>query len=24
VSIRAEHLGGRPVYLFDEQPTPRG
>jgi len=24
VCIRAEHLGGRPVYLFDEQPTPRG
>ena len=24
VSIRAEHLGGRPVYLFEEQPTPRG
>ena len=24
VAIRAEHLGGRPVYLFDEKPSPRG
>ena len=24
VCIRAEHLDGRPVYLFDEQPNPRG
>ena len=24
VAIRAEHLAGRPVYLFDEKPSPRG
>jgi iron complex transport system ATP-binding protein len=24
VVIRAEHLAGRPVYLFDEKPSPRG
>ncbi|HEY8149336.1 MAG TPA: ABC transporter ATP-binding protein [Vicinamibacteria bacterium] len=24
VTIRAEHLAGRPVYLFDEKPSPRG
>jgi iron complex transport system ATP-binding protein len=23
VAIRTEHLAGRPVYLFDEKPTPR-
>ncbi len=23
VAIRAEHLAGRPVYLFDEKPSPR-
>jgi iron complex transport system ATP-binding protein len=24
VAIRAEHLAGRPVYLFDEKPSPHG